>query len=1416
MNKIAALSLLILATISNAFSQNIRLDKQQQLAKRLNDLEIGRKATLQKQQCAYDEIRADLMKDPAYRADQEKFQADVSKYVEKHGERLQNAKATVYTIPVVFHVMHIGEAVGTGHNISDAQIISSIEAMNRDFRRTAADGGIAQGLGPDTEIEFCLASKDPSGNPHSGINRINASGVANYENIGVYDGAGENGTQIKNLSKWPTADYVNVWIVREIKNQGEYGSWSSGTLGYAYPVTSGSATNPTINPSSNTNDGIVVVDFAIGNDPDNSEGWNIYFNKNRTLTHEMGHHLNLQHTFQGNSCSESNCFTEGDYVCDTPPISQNPNCGSPACSGTQQVENYMDYTGENCQDMFSAGQVARMRAVLEGFSRSSLTSSDGCGLVPPTAEFAANTVSPCLNETVTISNESLRSVDTYAWTITPATFTYVGGTNASSEDIQVQFTAAGLYTVSLTVTNGAGSDSETKTDYITAGIGKTLPFTEDWEDSNTYGQWGVSNPDDLTTWSVATVAGNTPGDKAAFVSNVDYDAADGGAQLRDGLITPTLDLSGYSTVTLNFDQAYARYNNTYQDSLAVYVSTDCGATYTKVAYFKDATLKTRSDVTAGAFVPATANDWCGAGGLASCIEVDLSAYAGQPSVKIMWENISNYGNNLYVDNINITGVAGAAPVADFTASATNPCEDVSIDLTDQSTETPTSWEWTATPSAGVVFSPSNTAPNPSVTFANAGDYTISLEATNVTGADTETKTDYITVAGIPEPTISIVANETTICAGETVTYTATTGNTGSSTTINWYVNNTIQASTGTTFAINTLSNGDVVKARIISVYPCGNDTVFSNEESIIVDAVLDAGITIAASSTAICTGEPVVFTATLTDEGSSNVVEWYINDVLEGSTGLIFTTTTLDDADEVKARVIATYTCGNDTSISNTITVAVGSLPKPIISIAADATSICPGDDVAFTATVSNDGLSSIITWYVNGSSQVQTGASFTATGLSDGDEVKAKVVSTYSCGIDSSESSVVPITVSLVQNPLLTINSPSTTICEDENIVLTASVTNAGTKVIDWFYNNTNQANNDTIHTTTIAASTDAIFARLISTTSCSVDTVYSDTLVFTLLTQDTAKITSFFSTDTICAGELATFDLTVANADADSVKWFVNNVYVFKGDVFTSSSLVDGDEVYAQLINAGDCRIDTATTNVVTMVVGAIPTAGFTPNQADEACADGDLVQLIANPTGGVFMGSGVNNATKQLDPTSNSPGQFPIYYVYETPEGCVVTDTLDFTVFALPTKPSILYNANTLTSSETATNYKWIKDGSIIDNGANQAITFDGDGDYQLIITDSNGCENSSDIASLTSIHDISGLENIALYPNPSTGTVYIKGLVSDTQVKLYDLLGKEIMNVALQALPNASLDVSSLANGTYIVQLNGKTLRLEVVK
>src|SRR5690554_2376576 len=275
------------------------------------------------EQCAHTEIHDHLMlHNPQYKAEQEAHESAVANLVQQYQSGLIPKNNSIYTIPVVVHIIHKGEAIGSGSNISDEQVYSAINALNQDFRKMA--GTYGDGDGADIEVEFCLAQRDPSGNPTTGINRVSGCSVTNYCTQGIKSGSGAGAVEVdvKNLSRWPNQSYYNIWVVSEINNN----NGGSGVQGYAYF------------PTTSIVDGTVLLYNAFGT----VGNLKAYTNRNRTLTHEIGHAFALFHTFQGNSCSETNCALNGDRVCDTPPTTQNSNCGTPPCVGTQQANNYMD------------------------------------------------------------------------------------------------------------------------------------------------------------------------------------------------------------------------------------------------------------------------------------------------------------------------------------------------------------------------------------------------------------------------------------------------------------------------------------------------------------------------------------------------------------------------------------------------------------------------------------------------------------------------------------------------------------------------------------------------------------------------------------------------------------------------------------------------------------------------------------------------------------------------------------------------------------------------------------------------------------------------------------------------------------------------------------------------------------------
>ena len=280
----------------------------------------------------------------------------------------------ILTIPVVFHVIHVGEEYGWMSNVPDEQLFSAIEALNEDFRKLPGSNG--DGVGVDTGIEFCLAKRDPNGNPTTGIVRVDGSSVPEYAENGIQAtgdvGAGE--IAVKSLSNWPYQDYLNIWVVSEIEGNNA----QSGIQGYSrFPVPS-------------MVDGVVVLYNATGTTGNIKSSTAL----NRTVTHEVGHYLGLYHTFHlTSSCTpESNCATQGDRVCDTPQTTQSPSCNTLGC-GQQMVENYMDYTAQTCMNAFTDGQRTRMRNTLI-IDRATLLESLGCAAVTEHDAGIAQIVAP--------------------------------------------------------------------------------------------------------------------------------------------------------------------------------------------------------------------------------------------------------------------------------------------------------------------------------------------------------------------------------------------------------------------------------------------------------------------------------------------------------------------------------------------------------------------------------------------------------------------------------------------------------------------------------------------------------------------------------------------------------------------------------------------------------------------------------------------------------------------------------------------------------------------------------------------------------------------------------------------------------------------------------------------------------------
>lgn len=391
------------------------------------------------------------------------------------------SNSNIYQIPVVVHVMHKGEPVGNGTNISNKDVKRGIEYLNNYWRKVSGSNGFGEGV--DMQIEFALAVQDENGNCTDGIDRVDMSGVTAYvsNGVNVHGSAGIDDylssggiNSLKEYSIWDTNKYYNIWIVDEIDNKNC--SSSSFTAGYAYYASA----------HGQPQDGVVILICSYLDE------------SSTTLAHEIGHAFNLLHTFDGDNngttCGDDGIFDTPSHkrtssispsiyfdcsnsdanTCD-PTFNQviNPETGFTRNSGTHQdhMHNYMDYTG--CPTEFTGGQRAVVKTALTGTRASFLTSP---ALTPPSTaavNFTTNASSACLGNTLTFKDES---------SCTPNTFTNTGYNNISflwtidngvdpaytstDQNPSITFNNLGTYNVTLQITNSHGVTSLTKANYI--------------------------------------------------------------------------------------------------------------------------------------------------------------------------------------------------------------------------------------------------------------------------------------------------------------------------------------------------------------------------------------------------------------------------------------------------------------------------------------------------------------------------------------------------------------------------------------------------------------------------------------------------------------------------------------------------------------------------------------------------------------------------------------------------------------------------------------------------------------------------------------------------------------------------------------------------------------------------------------
>lgn len=650
----------------------------------------------------------------------------------------------IVKIPVIVHVIHNGEPIGQGANISASQVASQLRVLNEDFRRKEGTNGFNDHPdGADLEIEFVEAAVDPDGNilNEPGIHRVDG-GRTFWERSPIED-------DIKPQTIWDPERYLNIWTAT-------FGGDNESLLGYAQFPSMSNLSGMPWNGGLASTDGVVVRHSAFGT----NGSAEFPYNGGRTLTHEIGHFFGLRHVWGDADCEYEDCCAIDDFCDDTPNAAEaNGSCATvinscPSYPGNDMVENYMDYTTDNCMNIFTQDQKDRVLTVLANSPRRQglTTSNVYIGGLPPVAGFTASETKICAGNTIRFTDTSQFQPESYEWVFFNSEGQQVGTfTNA---EINITFNIPGVYSLRLTVTNTLGSDDVTFNNYINVITSEEInfPYTESFEGTNYLTNWTYENPDNDRTWELNTTAGSSGGRSLRIDNYTDEGGNPTGKS--DGILSPRIDLSQNNDLELEFDVAYRRYNNQYSDTLEVLVSSDCGNSYSIIWKEGGSDIGT-GDALEGQFTPG-ADDWV-------TETIDLSQYAGQENVHVMIRNTSGYGNYLYLDDIKFNLLPPSQPViTSFYSDNDTISVGTSVQFFDSSIRVPTSWSWEF--EGGDITSSSNQ--NEIVTYNTAGSFDVALTATNQFGGNRVEISGFITVIANPDLSITGTGNE--ICRGESI------------------------------------------------------------------------------------------------------------------------------------------------------------------------------------------------------------------------------------------------------------------------------------------------------------------------------------------------------------------------------------------------------------------------------------------------------------------------------------------------------------------------------------------------------------------------------------------------------------------------------------------------------------------------
>ncbi len=556
------------------------------------------------------------------------------------------------------------------------------------------------------------------------------------------------------------------------------------------------------------------------------------------------------------------------------------------------------------------------------------------------------------------------------------------------------------------------------------------------------------------------------------------------------------------------------------------------------------------------------------------------------------------------------------------------------------------------------------------------------------------------------------------------------------------------------------SNAGVGTHVITYTYTDGNGCSNSATTSITVNNVVPS-VSISSTTTTICAGGSITFTALPVNGGPSPDYQWQINGVDVGPNNSVFTTAALVDGDVVTVIMTSNDPCADPvTANSNSIPI-VSTTVDPAVTINTPINPICAGNTATFTAIPVNGGPSPDYQWQINGANAGTNSNTFTPASLTDNDVVTVIMTSNDPCASTPTATSNQIIITTTTTTPTVSITGNPTSICPGGSITFTATSTNGGSSpVYQWQVNGTNVGMNSTTYTGIALNDNDVVTVTMTSNAICATPAVVTSNQVIVDVTNAGASVSITPTTPSICVGGSQTFTANPVNGGANpSYQWQVNGIDAgTNSNTFTTTSLADNDVVSVIMTSSLPCASPASTSTTVNVNPLPLVSTGNYP----AVCVNAASLPLSGSPSGGTFSGTGVTGSS--FNPGTAGIGSHVITYDYTDANGCSASATATINVNGLPVVDAGTYPATCVNGTSIA--LVGTPGGGTFSGPGVSGSTFDpaiaGVGNHTITYdyTDGNGCT-----ASATTTISVNALLTVdaGSYPDMciDAGTVTLSG-------------------------------------------------------